>query len=226
MSIIDIQPDPSGLHSLEPDGSSLYLSAHRRVRRAHTANQMKRVQGDESPWRRSGAAAVPLPHFAPAYSPRGKRRKANMITQKRTLPRRRLRSLRPFVSPSGSPPQKMRDPEMNQPSPITARQLENALMAISTPRRNQNVSFRKPSCLARASNSRRERTQDICIGTYNRHEQTHDIPLETHGQHNPTIKHPHGTAHAAPQDPARTIPSARAATGQTQHCAGLQFTRL
>ena len=122
----------------------------------------RRDPNEESPESRRlfgavwGAAAVRLPHFAPAYSPRktwqsqydhakahprrkpheespesqwlfgaglgarspqrtprGKHYKANAVTQKRTLPRRRLCSPRPFVlrvppslrSPSGSPPE-------------------------------------------------------------------------------------------------------------------------
>ena len=56
---IDIQHDPSGqpqcaLRLSEPVKSSLYPSALRRVKRTHIANQMKRVQGDESPWRSLG----------------------------------------------------------------------------------------------------------------------------------------------------------------------------
>ena len=73
---------------------------------------------------------------SPQRTPRGKHDKANMVTQKRTLPRRRLRSPfsafpRPFVLRRDRR-QKTRKPEVNQPSSITARQPENALMAITT----------------------------------------------------------------------------------------------
>ena len=62
MQLRDLPGQPQcGVRLLEPVKSSLSLRGPRRVKRTHIANQMKRVQGDESPWRRSGAAAVPLP---------------------------------------------------------------------------------------------------------------------------------------------------------------------
>ena len=50
-------------HKLDSAKSPLYPSAPRRVKRTYITNQMKRVQGDESPWRSLG-------RVAPAYSPR------------------------------------------------------------------------------------------------------------------------------------------------------------
>ena len=55
MQLRDLPGQPQcGLRLLEPGKSSLYLRGPRRVKRAHIANQMKRVQGDESPWRSLG----------------------------------------------------------------------------------------------------------------------------------------------------------------------------
>ena len=64
MQLRDLPGQPQcGLRLLEPGKSSLSLRGPRRVKRTHAANQMKRVQGDESPWRSLG-------RVAPAYSPR------------------------------------------------------------------------------------------------------------------------------------------------------------
>ena len=41
-------------HKLDSAKSPLYPSAPRRVKRTYITNQMKRVQGDESPWRSLG----------------------------------------------------------------------------------------------------------------------------------------------------------------------------
>ena len=123
-------------------------------------------------WSRFGARPQCGFRILPQRTPRGKRRKANMITQKRTLPRRRLRSLRPFVSPSGSPPenaQSRNEPAKSDNRTATRERANGDL----DPRRNRNVSFRKPSCLARASNSRRERTQ-------NTRAETQGLPIRTH----------------------------------------------
>ena len=69
----------------------------------------RRESNEESPESRRLFGAG-LGARSPQRTPRGKHRKANTITQKRTLPCRRLRSLVPRVppslrSPSGSPPE-------------------------------------------------------------------------------------------------------------------------
>ena len=63
---------------------------------------------------------------SPQRTPRGKHDKANMFTQKRTLPRRRLRSLVPRVLSVSfvlcrDRHKETHKPEVNQPSSITAR---------------------------------------------------------------------------------------------------------
>ena len=143
-------------------------------------------------------------------------------------------------------------PEVNRRSPITAQSHENALKAIpthggiGTERRASRPVWRY------AANSRRDRTQDISREPLNRRNRTRDIPkeprdrrdraqnipTEPHGGRDPSAGHSERTARPA-QDarsshagaasprrtsPARTIPSAGATTGGTQHCAGPQFT--
>ena len=88
---------------------------------------MKRVQGDESPWRRSGARS---PSVLPAESmakPIGLRKSA-------LTPRRRLRNpafLRPLITPSGSPQRNAQArSELTKPDNCTA--FENVLTAIPT----------------------------------------------------------------------------------------------
>ena len=144
---IDIQHDPSGqpqcaLRLSEPVKSSLYPSALRRVKRTHAANQMKRVQRVEDSLAQSGARPQCGFHLLPQRTPRGKHRKVDMLAQKRTLPRRRLRSPRPFVlrrdrlwsalSPTGRPGWRtFRDFGENTSMPAT----EPAASARNTARR-------------------------------------------------------------------------------------------
>ena len=71
-----MQPHDLPGHKLEPVKAPLYPSVSRRAKRTHAANQKKRVQRGGSAastfdsLAQSGAAAVRLPHLAPAYSPR------------------------------------------------------------------------------------------------------------------------------------------------------------
>ena len=93
-----------GLRLLKPVKPSLYPRGPRRVKRTHIANQMKRVQGDKSPWRSLGRRLCRF-RILPQRTPRGKHSKANAFTQKRThaappTPFPVPSSLRP---PSGSP---------------------------------------------------------------------------------------------------------------------------
>ena len=96
-----------GLRLLEPGKSPLYSSALCRAKRTHIANQMKRVQRVEDSLAQSGARPQCGFHISPQRTPRGKHYKANAVTQKRTLPRRRLRSPSTAFprAPSGSPPE-------------------------------------------------------------------------------------------------------------------------
>ena len=63
-------------HRLEPVKSPLHPSAPRCAKHTHAATQMKRVQRGGSAastfdsLAQSGAAAVRLPHLAPAFPPR------------------------------------------------------------------------------------------------------------------------------------------------------------
>ena len=88
---------------------------------------MKRVQGDESPWRRSGARS---PSVLPAESmakPIGLRKSA-------LTPRRRLRNpafLRPLITPSGSP-QRNAQARSELTKPVNCTAFENVLTAIPT----------------------------------------------------------------------------------------------
>ena len=80
-------------------------------------------------------------------------------------------------------PKETYNPEVNQPSLITVRRLENARMAIST---HGGIGTQHPASRPvwrYAANSRRDRTQDIPRGTHDGREQTHDIPIESHDRH-------------------------------------------
>ena len=107
---------------------------------------MKRVQRVEDSLAQSGARPQCGFHISPQRTPRGKRRKANMITQKRTHAAPPP-SPRPLVLPSGSP-QKTRKPKVNQPSRITAPAIRERATGDPDPRRNRNATYRRPSCLA------------------------------------------------------------------------------
>ena len=149
-------------------------------RKTHSAaNQMKRVQGDESPWRSLG-------RVAPAYSPRKTRQsqydhaKAYLRPTADSVPRLFRfpafpRLLRP---PSGSPHENAQArSELIKPDNRTT--LENALMAITTHGGIGTEHNASRSVWRYAANSRRERTQDIPIEPYDRRERTQDIPIGT-----------------------------------------------
>ena len=110
-------------------------------REAHmAANQMKRVQGDWSPWRSLGRAA-------PAFS-RREAQQSQCDCVKRTLPRRTAPvpqfrithsafRIAPAVPRVPSEPRRNRqqetpNPKVNPQTPITAPTHENALLAIPT----------------------------------------------------------------------------------------------
>ena len=146
-----------------------YTRVPPRVKRTHTANQMKRVQGDLSPWRSLGRGRSAASTFCPSVLPAENITKPICPRKNAPTPRRRLRSPfpRPFVLRRDRHKETCK-PEVNPPRPITASPIRERANGDLDPRRNRNVSFRKPSCLARASNSRRERTQNT--------------PAETQGQ--------------------------------------------
>ena len=224
-------------------------------RKTHSAaNQMKRVQGDESPWRSLG-------RVAPAYSPRKTRQsqydhaKAHLRPTADSVPRLFRfpafpRLLRP---PSGSPHENAQS--RSEPTkPDNHATSENARMAISTHGGIGTQHIASRSVWRYAANSRRDRTQDIprgthdrrdrtqtipiethdrCdrtqdipIGTYDRRDRTQDIPRGTYDRREPDERHFDRTSPPRRTAPARTIPSAGAKTGGTQHCAGPQFTNL
>ena len=120
---------------------------------------------------------------SPQRTPRGKRRKADMVTQKRTLPRRRLRSPRPFVLRRDRH-KETRKPEVNPQSPITAPSIRERANGDPDPRRNRNGTSRKPSCLAH----RRQTAGVIEHRTFRQErmtgaERTQDIWIEPHARH-------------------------------------------
>ena len=132
-----------GLRLLKPVKSPLHPSAPRRVKRTHTANQMKRVQGDESPWRRSGARS-------PSVLPAENIAKPMRSRKSAPTPRRRLRSPRspvPFVLRRDRH-KETHKPKLNQPSSITAPTIRERTTGDLDPRRNRNATYRKPFCLA------------------------------------------------------------------------------
>ena len=100
-------------------------------------------------WRRFGGGRSAPSTFSPQRTPRGKHDKANVFTQKRTLPRRRLRSPSPASprSPSGSPPEnaQSRNEQTKSDNRTTIRERASG---DPDPRRNRNETYRKPSCLA------------------------------------------------------------------------------
>ena len=109
----DLPDQPQcGLRLLEPGRSPLYTQAPSCVKRTHAANQMKRVQ-------RANGSLAQVWGAQPQRTPRGKHDKANAVTQKRTLSRRRLRSPRPSVLRRDRH-KETHKPEVNQESRITA----------------------------------------------------------------------------------------------------------
>ena len=132
---------------------------------------MKRVQRVEDSlaqvWGRAAPNGLPAENAAkPIWS------------RKNALPpRRRLRSPFPPFSAFPRPFVLRRDrhketytTEVNPQSPITARQPENALMAITTHGGTGTEHNASRPVWRYAANSRRDRTQDISTGTHDRRE--------------------------------------------------------
>ena len=89
---------------------------------------------------------------SPQRTPGGKHENANVFAQKRTY----AAPPAPFFVLRRDCHKKTHKPKLNQLSAITAPTIRERTTGDLDPRRNRNVSFRKPSCLARASNSRRD----------------------------------------------------------------------
>ena len=130
--------------------SSLYLSPPPRVKRTHAATQMKRVQRVEDSlaqvWGRPQCGFHIQP---PTDSPR-KARQSQCVhakTHSAAPPTPFSRSPRPFVSPSGSPPEnaQSRNEQTKSDNRTTIRERASSDL---DPRRNRNETYRKPSCLA------------------------------------------------------------------------------
>ena len=133
-SVAGRKSDSSRIAVIAAFGKSvLYPSALRRVKRTHAANQMKRVQRVEDSlaqvWGRAAPNGLPAENTTkPIWS-----RKNALCRAADSV----LRSLRSPRSPVTFVLRRDRHkethkPEVNQPSSITARQPENALMAITT----------------------------------------------------------------------------------------------
>ena len=136
-------------HKLDSVKSSLYPSVPRRVKRAHAANQMKRVQRVEDSlaqvWGRAAPNGLPAENTSKPICSR----------KSALTPRRRLRSPSPPFSAFPRPfvlrrdrHKKTRKPEVNQESRITAPTIRERATGDHDPRRNRNGTSRKPSCLA------------------------------------------------------------------------------
>ena len=141
-------------------------------------------------WRRFGGGRSAASTFSPQRTPRGKHDKANVFTQKRTLPRRRLRSPFPPFSAFPRPFVLRRDRHKknaqarSEPgNPDNRTTSENARMTISTHGGIGTQHIASRSVWRYAANSRRDRTQDIPRETHDGREQTHDIPIESHDRH-------------------------------------------
>ena len=136
-----------------------------------------------TPWRRfGGAAAVRLPHFAPAYSPRKTRQSQYACAKTHSASPPTPFSVPAFPRllrpPSGAPHENAQArSELIKPDNRTT--LENALMAITTHGGIGTEHNASRSVWRYAANSRRERTQDIPIEPYDRRERTQDIPIGT-----------------------------------------------
>ena len=137
-----------GLRLLEPVKPSLYPRGPGRVKRTHIANQMKRVQGDKSPWRSLGRGRSAASAFFPSVLPAENITKPICSRKNAPTPRRRLRSPfpRPFVLRRDRH-KETRKPEVNPPCPITASPIRERANGDLDPRRNRNVTSRKPFCL-------------------------------------------------------------------------------
>ena len=182
-----------------------YTRVPPRVKRTHTANQMKRVQGDLSPWRSLGRGRSAASTFCPSVLPAENTSTPICLLKNALIPRRRLRSPRSFVL-CRDRRQKTHKPEVNQQSPITEPTIQERTTGDLDPRRNRNEAYRSPSCLALASSSKRE-------------------PNAISG-----IPQPPGAAMKPPTPrrtaPARTHASAGTISGRHKRRAGAQFTPI
>ena len=124
----DLPDQPQcGLRLLEPGRSPLYTQAPPRVKRTHTANQMKRVQGANGSlaqvWGRVAPNGLPAENITKPI----RSRKSALCRAADSVPRVPP-SLR---SPSGSPPENAQS--RSEPTkPDNRTTLENARMAITT----------------------------------------------------------------------------------------------
>ena len=152
-----------------------------------------------------GAAAVRLPPFAPAYSPRKTRQRQYAYSKTHSY---RAAAPVPRVSLvlRRDRHKEAQKPEVNQQSPITEPTIQERTTGDLDPRRNRNEAYRSPSCLALASSSKRE-------------------PNAISG-----IPQPPGAAMKPPTPrrtaPARTNASAVTISGRHKRRAGAQFTPI
>ena len=143
----DLPDQPQcGLRLLEPGRSPLYAQALPRVKRTHAANQMKRVQ------RANGSLAQVWGRAAPNGLPAENTAKPICLRKNAPTPRRRLRSSSPafprlFRTPSGSPPENAQTRSKPAKSDNRTSTRERTT-GDPDPRRNRNVTSRKPFCLA------------------------------------------------------------------------------
>ena len=143
-------------------------------------------------------------------------------------PRRRLRNpafLRPLITPSGSPQRNAQArSELTKPDNCTA--FENVLTAIPT--HGGTGTQHSASCFSFPDEGKE--TGVIERKTFRQERMTartdHTTPQQEHRTGIAAHKPPPDPPRPADQPPARTIPSAGAATGQTQPFAGAQFTIL
>ena len=179
-------------------------------------------------WRRFGGGRSAASTFSPQRTPRGKHGKANTITQKRTY----TAPPTPFPVPlvlCRDRRQKTRKPEVNPQSRIIVRTFENARMAITTHGGigTQHIASRfsfpdegKETGVIERKTFQQERMAGVRGAQNATCRET--PPLSGEATHIAAT----GTPRPADQPPARTIPSAGAATGQTQPFAGAQFPIL
>ena len=151
---------------------------------------------------------------------------ARSIRSRKTRPRRAADSVPPSLrSPSGSP-------QRNAQARSEPRKPDNHIDDSRTRYRRSRPTAEQERNIsqavlfgAHAANSRRDRTQDLPTGTYDSANRSH-APQQEHRTGIAAHKPPPDPPRPADQPPARTIPSAGAATGQTQPFDGAQFTIL
>ena len=179
---------------------------------------MKRVQGvNDSLAQVWGRAA---PNGLPAENT------ARSIRSRKTRPRLAADSVPPSLrSPSGSPQRNAQArSELTKPDNCTA--FENVLTAIPT--HGGTGTQHSASCFSFPDEGKE--TGVIERKTFRQERMTartdHTTPQQEHRTGIAAHKPPPDPPRPADQPPARTIPSAGAATGQTQPFAGAQFTIL